>query len=70
MLQIPDHIPKPDYYVDGNPISEVESRQQHSGAANLLSVAFTAGWLAAAVTLAQAPQMRLMLHCAADSDPH
>lgn len=30
-LQIPDHIPKPDYYLTGFPTSEVESRQQHAG---------------------------------------
>lgn len=31
-LQIPDHIPKPDYYLTGYPTSEMESRQQHAGA--------------------------------------
>lgn len=30
--QVPDHIPKPDYYDDGIPTAEQESRQQASGA--------------------------------------
>ena len=32
--QIPDHIPKPDYYsMDGTPVSEQNSRQQNQGEA-------------------------------------
>ncbi|EFN52273.1 hypothetical protein CHLNCDRAFT_54612 [Chlorella variabilis] len=30
MRQIPDHIPKPDYYLGGYPTAEMESRQQHA----------------------------------------
>lgn len=33
--QIPDHIPKPDYYATGYPASEMESRQQHQGESDL-----------------------------------
>ena len=46
--QIPDHIPKPDYYLTGYPASEMESRQQHAGAAAPGGAAehtALAGWL-------------------------
>lgn len=31
-MQVPEHIPKPDYVRDGTPYSEQESKQQMAGA--------------------------------------
>jgi hypothetical protein len=31
LAQVPDHIPKPDWYATGEPTAEIETRQQKSG---------------------------------------
>lgn len=33
LVQVPDNIPKPDWYATGEPTAEIETRQQQSGKA-------------------------------------